>query len=197
MEKLKDKRFVLFIGFAVVVIGITVFNILLGNRVQSGTDVEKLKSEYMKLLSENNEMKSKLSDVAPSGQENERQEYLSTVYQFIEVAMHIERDGFEKRKSQAKQIMSDEIFELFFPTDTYDYPDNLSSKPLDVMIYLQAHEPMQNEITLLAEYKNSLLKDREGEPEITNNVVKITLRNEDNKWKVTGIDEIKMSIEIT
>ncbi|WP_049666854.1 hypothetical protein [Bacillus sp. FJAT-27231] len=194
MEAKKDKSKIIFAIFAAIVISITVFNIYLDRKIDSGEDVERLKKENNELRAENVGMEEKLLSVTPSSQESERKDYIQLAEKFINLTMFQEKEGYEERRNQAEKIMSKDLFELFYPTETFQYEESYSSKPSDVSIYLRSHQALENEIILLAEYKVNLLTKEKSEPETTNNVVKLTVNKQEGKWIVTSIDEISIGI---
>jgi hypothetical protein len=190
----KDIRTWLFTGFAILVIGITGFNIYLDNKLDSGANVEKLQARNVELTKENIAMEKQLASVAPSSQERDRQAYIDVVDKFIHVTMKQEKEGFDERRHQAKSIMSEGLFELFYPSETFQYEDDYKSTPMDVSYFLQSYEPNGNEVNVIVEFNVSLLSNGKEELEVTNNVIKMTLERKTEKWIVTDIKEINMSI---
>ncbi|WP_018395850.1 hypothetical protein [Bacillus sp. 37MA] len=189
-----DIRIWLFTGFVILVIVITGFNIYLDSKLDSGVHVEKLQARNMELTEENNSMARQLASVAPSRQESERQAYIETVEKFMNVTMYQEKKGFEERKNQAQSIMNKELFEIFYPTPTFPYGDDYKSTPTDISYFLQSYNPNMEEVHVMVEFNISLLYNQKVEPERTNNVIKLTLNKQENKWIITDIQEIYMSI---
>ncbi|MGG3196811.1 MULTISPECIES: hypothetical protein [Priestia] len=101
----------LFGALAVVVAGVTIFNIYLNHNISNTTASKQIQVTNDSLQEENKELKKQLSEVRPSAQEQQKRVYLNTVHQFIDVSYHREKDGFEERKKIAKSIMDKELYE--------------------------------------------------------------------------------------
>ncbi|MHC5534662.1 MerR family transcriptional regulator [Priestia megaterium] len=192
---MKNKKIGLFVTLVVVILGVTFFNIYLDRNIQKTTTNENMRVENEQFKQENEDLKQRLKDVLPSAQEQKRTEYLSTVRQFIDVSYHREKDGFDKRKEIAKDIMSEELYEQFYPSEEFVYGNSYTSKPTDVQLYLQQYDNKKEEINVVAEFVNHLVIKDENVDEKTHDIVKITLKKYVNKWQVTSIEELKTEIE--
>lgn len=125
-------------------------------------DVKQLKVQNQVLKTENDELKKKVKETLPSEQEQERQAYLSTVEKFIQLSFHREKQGYEERRVQAKKLMKEEVFQLFYPTDTFEMEDTYVSKPSDMKLYLQAYMIGASQVEIIAEFQNTVTIGSQG-----------------------------------
>lgn len=190
----KDKREFWFITLALVIAGVTFLNIFLYARNDETGDVKQLKVQKQVLQTDNEELKKKVKETLPSEQELQRQAYLSTVEQFIQLSFHREKQGYEERREKAKKLMKDEIFQLFYPTDTFEMDDTYVSKPSDMKLYLQAYIIGASQVEVIAEFQNTLTIGAQGKTDKTKNVMKVTVQKNQENWQVTNVEELTVQI---
>ena len=178
-------------------------NFLCFQRKRNVTIVSTIKETYFEekfyeeiiggtiLKEENKELKKQLSEVHPSAQEQQKRDYLNTVKQFIDVSYHREKEGFEERKKIAKFIMDKELYEQFYPSENFVYGDSYTSTPNDLQLYVQQYDGGQEEVEVIAEFTNHLVIKDENVDDQTHDIVKASLRKEENKWVVYSIEELK------
>lgn len=121
---MNNKAALLFGALAVMVVGITVFNIYLKHNIPNITTLKQIQVTNESLQEENKELKTQLREVHLSAQEQQKRDYLNTVNQFINVSYHREKDGFEERKKIAKSIMNKELYEQICPSEKLVYGDS-------------------------------------------------------------------------
>lgn len=190
----KDKRKFGFITLAIVIAGVTFLNIFLYARNDETGDVKQLKVQKQVLQTDNEELKKKVKETLPSEQEQQRQAYLSTVEQFIQLSFHREKQGYEERREKAKKLMKDEIFQLFYPTDTFEMDDTYVSNPSDMKLYLQAYVIGASQVEVIAEFQNTLTIGAQGKTDKTKNVMKVTVQKNQENWQVTNVEELTVQI---
>lgn len=190
----KDKRKFWFITLAIVIAGVTFLNIFLYARNDETGDVKQLKVQKQVLQTDNEELKKKVKETLPSEQEQQRQAYLSTVEQFIQLSFHREKQGYEERRAKAKKLMKDEIFQLFYPTDTFEMDDTYVSKPSDMKLYLQAYIIGASQVEVIAEFQNTLTIGAQGKTDKTKNLMKVTVQKNQENWQVTNVEELTVQI---
>ncbi|PFT90081.1 MerR family transcriptional regulator [Bacillus thuringiensis] len=193
-EKNKDNRKIWFVTLAIVIAGVTFLNIFLYARNDEIGDVKRLKVQKQVLQTENEELKKKVKETLPSEQEQERQAYLSTVEKFIQLSFHREKQGYEERRVQAKKLMKEEIFQLFYPTDTFEMEDTYVSKPSDMKLYLQSYIIGASQVEIIAEFQNTLTIGAQGKTDKTKNVMKVTVQKNQENWQVTNVEELTVQI---
>ncbi|PHB30982.1 MerR family transcriptional regulator [Bacillus pseudomycoides] len=192
--KNKDNRKSWFVTLAIVIAGVTFLNIFLYSRTDETGDVKQLKVRNQVLQTENEELKKKVKETLPSEQEQERQSYLSAVEKFIQLSFHREKQGYEGRREQAKKLMKDEVFQLFYPTDTFEMGDTYVSKPSDMKLYLQAYRVGATQVEVIAEFQNTVTIGANGTTDKTKNVMKVTVQKNQESWQVTNVEELAVQI---
>lgn len=191
---MKDKRKFLFIVFAILVVGVTAFNIYLSKKSMSDGKEKQLKLSNELLTKQNEDLKKRLDRVLPSAQEQQRRAYLSTAETFIQLSFHREKEGYSERKEKAKSIMSEELLQQFYPTDKYELGDTYKTKPIEMKFYLQENEPDKEEVNVLAEFINVTTDSTQNREEKVNNVLRIIIKKEKETWRVTSVEELNMKV---
>ncbi|PFA60024.1 MerR family transcriptional regulator [Bacillus sp. AFS015896] len=191
---MKDKRKSLFIVFAILVIGVTVFNIYLSKKSMSDGKEKQLKLSNELLTKQNEDLKNRLDKVLPSAQEQQRRAYLSTAETFIQLSFHREKEGYSERKEKAKSIMSEELLQQFYPTEKYELGDTYKTKPIEMKFYLQENEPDKEEVNVLAEFINVTTDSTQNREEKVNNVLRIIIKKDKETWRVTSVEELNMKV---
>lgn len=191
---MKDKRKVLFIALAIIVAGVTILNVYLSTKSMSDGNEKQLKLSNELLTKQNEDLKKRLDKVLPSAQEQQRREYLSTVETFIQLSFHREKEGYNERKEQAKNIMSEELLQQFYPTDKYELGDTYKTKPTEMKFYLQENDPDQDEVQVLAEFINVTTDPSQNREEKVNNVLRVTAKKEKDTWQVKNVEELNIKV---
>ncbi|MEK6521517.1 MerR family transcriptional regulator [Bacillus thuringiensis] len=191
---MKDKRKSLFIVFVILVVGVTAFNIYLSKKSMSDGKEKQLKLSNELLTKQNEDLKKRLDKVLPSAQEQQRRAYLSTAETFIQLSFHREKEGYSERKEKAKSIMSEELLQQFYPTDKYELGDTYKTKPIEMKFYLQENEPDKEEVNVLAEFINVTTDSTQNREEKVNNVLRIIMKNDNETWRVTSVEELNMKV---
>ncbi|MFJ7765743.1 MerR family transcriptional regulator [Bacillus toyonensis] len=191
---MKDKRKSLFIVFAILVVGVTAFNIYLSKKSMSDGKEKQLKLSNELLTKQNEDLKKRLDKVLPSAQEQQRRAYLSTAETFIQLSFHREKEGYSERKEKAKTIMSEELLQQFYPTDKYELGDTYKTKPIEMKLYLQENEPDKEEVNVLAEFINVTTDSTQNREEKVNNVLRIIMKKDKETWRVTSVEELNMKV---
>lgn len=191
---MKDKRKSLFIVLAILVAGVTAFNIYLSKKSMSGGKEKQLKLSNELLTKQNEGLQKRLDKVLPSAQEQQRRAYLSTAETFIQLSFHREKEGYSERKEKAKSIMSEELLQQFYSTDKYELGDTYKTKPIEMKLYLQENEPDQEEVNVLAEFINVTTDSTQNREEKVNNVLRIIIKKEKETWRVTSVEELNMKV---
>lgn len=191
---MKDKRKSLFIVFAILVIGVTVFNIYLSKKSMSDGKEKQLKLSNELLTKQNEDLKKRLDKVLPSAQEQQRRAYLSTAETFVQLSFHREKEGYSERKEKAKSIMSEELLQQFYPTDKYELGDTYKTKPIEMKFYLQENEPDKEEVNVLAEFINVTTDSAQNREEKVNNVLRIIIKKDKETWRVTSVEVLNMKV---
>ncbi|OTW80993.1 MerR family transcriptional regulator [Bacillus thuringiensis serovar cameroun] len=191
---MKDKRKFLFIVLAILVAGVTAFNIYLSKKSMSDGKEKQLKLSNELLTKQNEDLKKRLDKVLPSAQEQQRRAYLSTAETFIQLSFHREKEGYSERKEKAKTIMSEELLQQFYPTDKYELGDTYKTKPIEMKFYLQENEPDKEEVNVLAEFINVTTDSTQNREEKVNNVLRIIMKKDKETWRVTSVEELNMKV---
>ncbi|PEM82453.1 MerR family transcriptional regulator [Bacillus toyonensis] len=191
---MKDKRKFLFIVLAILVAGVTAFNIYLSKKSMSEGKEKQLKLSNELLTKQNEDLKKRLGKVLPSAQEQQRRAYLSSAETFIQLSFHREKEGYSERKEKAKSIMSEELLQQFYPTDKYELGDTYKTKPIEMKFYLQENEPDKEEVNVLAEFINVTTDSTQNREEKVNNVLRIIMKKDKETWRVTSVEELNMKV---
>ncbi|MDC2867800.1 MerR family transcriptional regulator [Bacillus sp. BP-3] len=193
-EKNKDNRKKIFITLATVIAGVTFFNIFLYARNNETGNIKQLKVQNEALQIKNEELQKKVKQTLPSEQEQQRQAYLSAVENFIQLSFHREKQGYEERRTQAKKLMNEEVFKLFYPTDTFEMEDTYVSKPSEIKLYLQSYVIGSSQVEVIIEFQNTVTIGAQGKNDKTKNIMKVTLQKNQENWQVNNVQELAVQV---
>lgn len=191
---MRDKRIWLFVALALMVAGVTFFNVYTSNRVEKVYADHTILEKNMKLQQENKELKKELGRVLPSAQEQERRAYLQSTEEFMRIAFTRTSNGFEERKMQAKKLMSEELYKQFYPTEHYSYGDGYSSELSDMKFYLQEYESGVDQVDVIVECISNVKASLDKDEERTKNVIKVTAQRENDSWKIVSVEQLHMQL---
>ncbi|MGR5998627.1 hypothetical protein ACT7C7_00305 [Bacillus cereus] len=90
--------------------------------------------------------------------------------------------------------MKEEIFQLFYPTDTFEMEDTYVSKPSDMKLYLQSYIIGASQVEIIAEFQNTVTIGSQGKTDKTKNVMKVTVQKNQESWQVTNVEELAVQI---
>ena len=79
----------------------------------------------------------------------------------------------------------------FYPSEKFVYGDSYTSIPNDLQLYVQQYERGQEEVEVIVEFTNYLVIKDENVDDQTHDIIKVSLRKEDNKWVVYSVEELK------
>lgn len=181
-------------ALAMMVAGVTFFNVYTSNRVGKAHADHTILEKNVKLQKENEELKKELGRVLPSVQEQERRAYLQSTEEFMRIAFTRTSNRFEERKMQAKKLMSEELYKQFFPTEDYRYEDGYSSEPSDIKLYLQEYEPGTDQVDAIVECISNVKASLDKDGERTKNVLKVTAQKENDTWKIVSVEQLYMQL---
>lgn len=188
MKNIKNKRIFLFVTLAIIVVGVTVFNLYANSRINQNEDEKALQFQNNLLKEENENLKERLEKVVPSAQEQIRKEKISTAEKFVEVAFTRDLEGYKERREIAQNMMDETVFSYFYTSETYDL-GAYKSQPTNIQLYLQNDTSEQNKAKVIVDFTTISSSENKVEDK-TSNVIQLTLQKEDGRWIVVGLQEM-------
>lgn len=120
-------------------------------------------------------------------QESESRRINESVNVFLQAVFHVQKDNFEERRSNAKSILTQDMFERIFPTD--EQPEKLLYEYDlgDVRIYTRVDSKSANAYVVFNQTIENLANNEENEHRMT---IEVFLQKEGENWIVNKFQQI-------
>ncbi|MFS0604956.1 hypothetical protein [Peribacillus frigoritolerans] len=167
--------------------------------IQNKKEAKETKSvqlENIELKQENENMENKVKLFSPTGREQHYNSMIEDTKTFMQSAYVQQKEGYEKRREKAKEIMTRELLDRYFPADT-TYQDQITTTIKNDEYFVQELEPDQKRIDVIVKF------DHEMKYLLTGNVDKsqlyaiVTFEKSNDKWiakKVQDVDADSQSV---
>lgn len=184
-----NKR-VLFGLLVVVLLMVTVFNVY-AKATASNDDLQakitQLQAEKQKAKEENQELKQTLEQQNPADIQAHHEALMKRANRFVETAFVQQPETYPKRKEEAKDIMSDDLVEIFFPTDTYKGDTKTSVGQLQ--LFIETGTLHQNRATLLLRFNHMLHDVQSGEEQTSPVFLEVNAERQNGQWIMMSFKE--------
>lgn len=178
-------------AFLVVLLVITSFNIY-DFKVSSNEDlqaeIQQLQLENKTISEENNKLNRLLERQEPAEVQSQYNPLLKQISTFVKVAFVQSKETYPERKKQAEKIMSDELRNIFFPTDTYKGDTRTGVN--DVQVFIEASNLTNDHATVLVKLKHTLYSLQNEQKQVSPVFIEIHAKCQNEQWLVTDFTEI-------
>lgn len=171
-------------------IGITVLNIYLYiQQKNKAKDITKIQNENVELKKDNEIMKEKVKLFSPTERELYYQSMIKSTKTFIYSAYVQQSGDYKKRREDAKEIMSNELLDRFFPTDT-TYQDQIKTTIFNDQYFVQELQPDQDQVDVIVNFDHELDYIKTGNVDKNQIYVMVTFQREGDKWIAVEVQDI-------
>ncbi|UOR12022.1 hypothetical protein [Halobacillus amylolyticus] len=184
-----NKRVVfgLLLGFLITVTGFNVYTQITTSANELQTEIQRLKADKQQVLNENQELRQTIDQQNPAKIQAHHRTLVDKVNAFIETAFVHSEETYQERKKQAQSIMSDELINTFFPTETYR--GETKSSVEDVQIYIETSNLISNHATVLARFHHTLHSLQNDQEQVSNVFLEIDVQRQGEQWMVMDFME--------
>lgn len=184
-----NKR-VLFGLLVTVLFLVTAFNVY-AQTVVSDDDLQakvtQIQEEKQKAKEENQELKQTLEKQKPADIQAHHEALMKRANRFVETAFVQQTETYPERKEEAKDIMSDDLVETFFPTDTYKGDTKTSVQQLQ--LFVETGTLNKNQATLLFRFNHTIHDKQSGEKQTSPIFLEVDAQRQNGQWIMTSFKE--------
>lgn len=174
----------------IILVTLLVINIVMfvGNKKKE-KHYEDINSQNEVLKNENEILKDKQKNFSNTAREQYYQDLTNQAKLFINLAYVIKQDGYKQRKNEAKNVMSEDLIDRFYPADTF-YQKQVQTSVKDVKLYIEEFKREDDEVRIIAELNHEMKYINTGQIDKSKIYVEITFEHDENKWIATKIRDI-------
>jgi cell division protein FtsI/penicillin-binding protein 2 len=143
-------------------------------------EVER-KEDQIQFLKTNTRMK--ITEV----NESETAKIEEAINVFVQSMFHVKDDQLEQRREKAKTILTQELFNKYFPTEDKKQKLLYEHEVNNSRIYVKNQGENGNAIVILEETMTSVANDQKESSRIT---LEVYLQNEGEKWLVNRFEQL-------
>ncbi|MFK3957906.1 hypothetical protein [Pseudalkalibacillus hwajinpoensis] len=182
---------IIFVLFLVVLMVITSFNIYdfqMSSNEDFQAEIQQLQHENKTISEENNKLKQLLVQKEPVEVQSQYNPLLKQISTFVKVAFVQSKETYPERKKQAEKIMSHELRNIFFPTDTYKGDTRTGVN--DVHVFIEASNLTKDHATVLVRLKHTLYSLENEQKQVSPVFIEIQAQRQNEQWIVMDFTEI-------
>ena len=173
-----------------ILIGLLAINVfLLFQNKNEAEEMKMVKDENLELKKENNNLQLKVEMFSPTGREEHYNTMVKDAKAFVSSAYVQQKEGYEERKEQAKNIMSRELLERYFPADT-TYQEQVITRISNDQYFIEELEPDQKTIDVIVKFEHELEYILTGNVDKSEIFALIKFKKEGENWVATEVQDV-------
>ncbi|MFC7062604.1 hypothetical protein [Halobacillus seohaensis] len=184
-----NKR-VIFILFLMLLMAITAFNVYAQRTASNDdlqADIQQLQEENQQVAEEKNELKQTLDQQEPAEIQAYHNALVKQVSEFVETAFVQNKGTYQERKEKAKKIMSEDLLETFFPTDTYKGETKASVGNIE--LFIKTGHLSSNHATVLVRLDHTLHSLQNDQKQVSPVFIEVKAQRQEDHWMMTEFTE--------
>jgi cell division protein FtsI/penicillin-binding protein 2 len=150
-------------------------------KIDSLTKEVDRKEDQIEFLKTNNRMKT--TEV----NETETAKMEKSINVFVQSMFHVKDDQLKQRREKAKTVLTQELYNKYFPTDDKKQKLLYELEVNDSRVYVKNQGKNGNAIVILEETMTSLANNQKESSRIT---LEVYLQNEGEKWIVNRFEQL-------
>lgn len=174
----------------ILIIAMVIFlivNISFYNKNKSNDEaIKKVVEDNIELKSENNSLKEKQKYFSDTAREKYYNDLVSQAELFIDLVYVQKTEGYEQRKSESKNVMTSELIDRYFASDSM-YQSGIETEIKDDYYYVEKYDKDQKMVDILVELTHKVNYNQLNKHEETQIYVRLTLEFTNDKWIVSEI----------
>ncbi|MCP3028777.1 hypothetical protein [Halobacillus sp. A5] len=170
----------------------TVFNVYVAgtpSKDDMQAEIRSLEVEKQQALEEKNELKHTLKEEDPAEIQKQHKALEKDVSAFIETAFVQNKETYQDRKKNAKNIMSDELVNTFFPTDVYKGETETSVD--DVEVFIKTGNLGSNHAQVIVRLEHTLHSLENDQSQVSPVFIEVNVQRQKDQWIITDFKEVR------
>ncbi|MGM0924647.1 MAG: hypothetical protein ACQEWW_26265 [Bacillota bacterium] len=151
--------------------------------------INDVKEENIELEQDNENMKNRVELFSPTGREQHYNKMIEDAKIFMQSAYVQNIEGYEERREKAKEIMSRELLERYFPADT-TYQDQITTTINNDQYFVEELQPDQKRIQVVVKFNHEMKYVKTGNIDKSQLFAMITFEKEADKWIAKKVEDV-------
>lgn len=172
----------------IILLGINIF--LFTQQKKEAKEIKAVKVENIELKKENKYKENKVKLFSPTGREQHYSSMVKDAKTFVHSAYVQSKEGYEERREQAKEIMSKELLDRYFPADT-TYQDQITTSIKNDEYYVQELEPNQDKVEVIVKFNHEMKYILTGNIDKSQLYAIITFEKIGDKWIAKKLEDLE------
>lgn len=185
-----NKR-VLFSLLLILLIVITTFNVYVQRTASNEklqAEIHQLQKEKQQMITEKNALKQTIEQQDPSKIQKHHHALVNQVSAFVKTGFVQDKETYQERKKKANKIMSKDLVDTFFPTDSYKGETKTSVD--NVEIFIKTGNLSNNHATVLIRLKHTLYSLKYDQQQTSSVFIKVKVQRQEGDWIITEFKNI-------
>lgn len=178
------------LGFYLLIILLAINIFLFMQQKKEAKAMKKIEIENIEVKKENDNLEKKVKLFSPTGREQHYNSMIKDTKTFVHTAYIQSKEGYEERREQAKEIMSKELLERYFPADT-TYQDQITTSIKNDQYYVQELEPDQKKIDVVVKFDHEMKYLQTGNVDKSQLYAIISFEKKEGKWVAKKIQDVE------
>ncbi|UOQ94047.1 hypothetical protein MUO14_03495 [Halobacillus shinanisalinarum] len=179
--------FILFLGFLIASTGFNVYIQVTASDDDLQAKIQQLQADKQQVLNKKQELKQIMDQQRPAKIQTHHRVLVDLVSMFVETAFVHSEETYQERKKQAQSIMSNELVNTFFPTETYK--GQTKSSVDHVQLFIETGHFRSNDATVLVRFQHTLHSLQNDQEQVSKVFLEIYVHKQDGRWKVMDFKE--------
>lgn len=176
--------------FSIIMIASLVVNIYFYfNNKEKSSYYEAIDEENLQLKDEVRQLEYEVENFSNTAREQYYEDLVSQANLFVDLAFVVKKEGYEKRKNEASNVMNEELQERFYPSDIL-YQDQVETDISNEKFYVEKLEKGQEEVDVIVELDHEMNYLNTKQKAYSKIFVRVTFENIDDEWIATQLEDI-------
>lgn len=176
--------------FVIVMVFLLILNVyLLVVNNKKSDEMKEIVNQNNALKKDNEEYQDKQERISNTAREQYYEDLTNRANDFIDLIYTQKTEGYQERKEEAENIMSDNLLETYYAPDEYtNQEEEISVENKD--FYIEKMDKEAKEVEVLADVDHKVKYRNKDEEDISNVIVKVKFALEDDEWIATQSENI-------
>ena len=150
------------------------------------SNLEKVNSD---LKNENEILKENEKNISNTAREQTFNNLLEQANLFVDLVYIQKVDGYQERKSEAENVMNEEMQDRYFPSDQYNQT-TMESKVINDSYYIENMDMNQKKVDVLIEIDHEIDYLESNDKDKSTTFIRVTFEKEEEQWTAIKIEDL-------
>lgn len=150
------------------------------------SNLEKVNND---LKNENEILKENEKNISNTAREQTFNNLLEQANLFVDLVYVQKVDGYQERKSEAENVMNEEMQDRYFPSDQYNQT-TMESKVINDSYYIENMDMNQKKVDVLIEIDHEIDYLESNDKDESTTFIRVTFEKEKEQWTAIKIEDL-------